>query len=58
MKYALISDIHANLPALDSVLADIAKRGPDAKFWPDQVLCDAVACLAVIATMGEGILRN
>ena len=28
MRYALISDIHANLPALESVLADIAKR-PD-----------------------------
>ena len=27
MRYALISDIHANLPALDAVLADIATRG-------------------------------
>ncbi len=26
MKYALISDIHANLPALESVLTDIARR--------------------------------
>jgi predicted phosphodiesterase len=26
MKYALISDIHANLPALESVLADIRAR--------------------------------
>jgi predicted phosphodiesterase len=26
MRYALISDIHANLPALESVLADIAAR--------------------------------
>ena len=26
MRYALISDIHANLPALDAVLADIAQR--------------------------------
>jgi predicted phosphodiesterase len=26
-RYALISDIHANLPALDAVLADIASRG-------------------------------
>ncbi|HYR56979.1 MAG TPA: cytochrome b N-terminal domain-containing protein, partial [Chthoniobacteraceae bacterium] len=25
--------------------------GPDAKFWPDQVLKDAVACLAVTATV-------
>lgn len=27
MRYALISDIHANLPALDAVLADIDARG-------------------------------
>lgn len=26
MRYALISDIHANLPALDAVLADISRR--------------------------------
>jgi predicted phosphodiesterase len=26
VRYALISDIHANLPALDAVLADIARR--------------------------------
>jgi predicted phosphodiesterase len=46
MRYALISDIHANLPALDAVLADIAARpGVDATYhlgdlvgyapWPD-----------------------
>jgi predicted phosphodiesterase len=27
MQYALISDIHGNLPALEAVLADIAERG-------------------------------
>lgn len=27
MKYALISDIHANLPALEAVLADVSQRG-------------------------------
>jgi predicted phosphodiesterase len=27
MRYALISDIHANLAALDAVLADIDRRG-------------------------------
>jgi predicted phosphodiesterase len=27
MRYALISDIHANLPALEAVLADIDRRG-------------------------------
>ncbi|HKQ37879.1 MAG TPA: cytochrome b N-terminal domain-containing protein, partial [Verrucomicrobiae bacterium] len=27
------------------------RRGPDTYFWPDQVLKDAVACLAVLATV-------
>jgi predicted phosphodiesterase len=26
MRYALLSDVHANLPALEAVLTDIAKR--------------------------------
>lgn len=30
MKFAAISDIHGNLPALDAVLADIRRRGIDA----------------------------
>lgn len=49
MRYALISDIHANLPALDAVLIDIANRGDvDAIYhlgdlvgyapWPDEVV--------------------
>jgi predicted phosphodiesterase len=29
MRLAIISDIHGNLPALDAVLADIARRGAD-----------------------------
>ena len=29
MRYALLSDVHANLPALSVVLADIAHRAPD-----------------------------
>lgn len=48
MRYALISDIHANMPALDAVLADIASSaGADATYhlgdlvgyapWPDEV---------------------
>jgi hypothetical protein len=33
MKYALISDIHSNLPALEAVLADIeGQRGVDATY--------------------------
>jgi predicted phosphodiesterase len=49
MNYALISDIHANLPALDAVLSDIAsRRDIDAVFhlgdlvgyapWPNEVV--------------------
>lgn len=49
MRYALISDIHANLPALEAVLSDIAVRGGgDAIYhlgdlvgyapWPDEVV--------------------
>lgn len=49
MRYALISDIHANLPALQSVLRDIAGReGIDATYhlgdlvgyapWPNEVV--------------------
>lgn len=29
----------------------LPKRGPDAMFWPDQVLRDAIACLAVVAAV-------
>src|SRR6476646_133801 len=49
MKYALISDIHANLPALEAVLAEIRRRGDiDATYhlgdlvgyapWPNEVV--------------------
>lgn len=48
MRYALISDIHANLPALEAVLEDVADRQVDAVFhlgdlvgyapWPDEVV--------------------
>ena len=48
MRYALISDIHANLPALEAVMADIGTRGTvGATYhladlvgyapWPDEV---------------------
>lgn len=49
VKYALVSDVHANLPALDAVLAAIARRGDvDATYhlgdlvgyapWPNEVV--------------------
>ena len=47
MKIALFSDIHANLPALEAVLADIDQQQPDAVYclgdlvgyniWPNEV---------------------
>ena len=48
MKLALISDIHANLPALEAVLEDLPRRNVDATYhlgdlvgyatWPDEVV--------------------
>ena len=48
MRYALISDIHGNLPALTAVLGDIGRRGVDAIYhlgdlvgyapWPNEVV--------------------
>jgi predicted phosphodiesterase len=48
MRYALISDVHANLPALEAVLADLAARQIDATYhlgdlvgyapWPDETV--------------------
>jgi len=48
MRYALISDVHANLPALQAVLRDIATRDADATFhlgdlvgyapWPNETV--------------------
>jgi predicted phosphodiesterase len=48
MRYALVSDIHANLPALNAVLADIERYEADATYhlgdlvgyapWPNEVI--------------------
>lgn len=52
MRIAVISDVHGNLPALEAVLADIARRG-----------ADAVWCLGDVAFKGPapgeciGLLR-
>ncbi len=52
MKYALISDLHANLPALDAVLGDIDATGVDATLhlgdlvgyapWPNEIVARLV----------------
>lgn len=48
MRIALLSDVHANLPALEAVLADVDRWAPDAVWhlgdlvgyapWPDEVV--------------------
>ena len=48
MRFAIFSDVHSNLPALDAVLADIAAAGVDQRYvlgdlvgyapWPNEVL--------------------
>lgn len=48
MRIALLSDVHANLPALRAVLDDVARRSPDAVYhlgdlvgyapWPDETV--------------------
>lgn len=48
MRYALLSDVHANRPALEAVMADIAAQGVDAIYhlgdlvgyapWPNEVV--------------------
>src|ERR1051326_3093208 len=42
---------HIYLFRRHGITAKLPKRGPDAAFWPDQVLKDAVACLAVLAAV-------
>lgn len=60
--YALISDVHANLPALEAVLADIAARGVDATYhlgdlvgyapWPNEVV-DRIAAEGIAGVAGN-----
>ena len=48
MRYALIGDVHANLPALEAVLADVESKRPDVVYhlgdlvgyapWPNEVV--------------------
>jgi ubiquinol-cytochrome c reductase cytochrome b subunit len=42
---------HIYLFRRHGITAKDPNRNPDEKFWPDQVLKDAVACLAVLATV-------
>jgi len=40
MRYAIISDIHGNLPALDAVLADAEKSGADSYIFAGDIMSD------------------
>lgn len=48
---------HVYLFRRHGITAKEPKRKPDAYFWPDQVLRDAVACLAVMAAVLFLVLR-
>lgn len=62
MRYALISDIHANRPALDAVLADIAGRDVAATYhlgdlvgyapWPNEVV-ELIASRGIVGIAGN-----
>lgn len=48
---------HVSLFRRHGITAKTPKRKPDAYFWPEQVLKDAVACLAVMATVLFLVIR-
>lgn len=63
MRYVLLSDVHANLPALSAVLADIAARAPDAAVyhlgdlvgyspWPNEVV-DLIEAAGIAGVAGN-----
>ncbi|WP_212003262.1 metallophosphoesterase [Chitinophaga sp. HK235] len=62
MKMAIISDIHANLPALEAVLADISRFGADQVYclgdltdaapWPNEVI-QKIRSLRIPTIMGN-----
>ena len=62
MRAAFFSDVHSNLPALDAVLADIARVGVDARYalgdlvgyapWPNEVI-ERLRAEAIPGVMGN-----
>jgi ubiquinol-cytochrome c reductase cytochrome b subunit len=48
---------HVYLFRRHGVTAKEPKRRPDAAFWPEQVLCDVVACLAVLLVIVFLVVR-
>jgi ubiquinol-cytochrome c reductase cytochrome b subunit len=49
---------HIYLFRRHGITAKMPRRGPDVAFWPDQVLKDGVACLAVLAVTLWFIVSN
>ena len=61
MRFAVISDVHGNLPALEAVLADIAHEGADAVFNLGDCVAgpvDPVGTADVLMALGEMSLRG
>jgi predicted phosphodiesterase len=63
MRLVLLSDVHANLPALEAVLADIERRAPDAAVyhlgdlvgyapWPNEVV-DTIRAAGIPGVAGN-----
>jgi predicted phosphodiesterase len=63
MRYALLSDVHANLPALEAVLHDVAQRAPHATTyhlgdlvgyspWPNEVV-DRIRAAGIAGVAGN-----
>lgn len=55
MRYAVLSDIHANLPALEAVLARVRKLGVDDYLWAGDVVgygAHPNECIEVMAALG------
>jgi ubiquinol-cytochrome c reductase cytochrome b subunit len=50
--------VHAYLFRRHGFAGDASKPKPDAPFWPDQALRNAVACLALVATLLFLIVRH
>jgi len=50
--------VHIYLFRRHGIIAKQPLKKPDAAFWPDQVLMDAVACLAVLAAILFFIVRS
>ena len=56
MRYALISDIHANLPALEAVLRDVAQRNVAATYHLGDLVGQVFALLVLTVAAAEAAI--